>query len=201
MDWVVFECVFCNQKLNIRLSGIKGHMRWCKDNPERDDIAKKASIAASKQMVARHANGWKAPKHTEEAKEKIRKKALSSKHRRLVKSVRKYVCKNGEVVQLDSSWEEALAKRLDFLNIRWTRPKEPLVWYDNDTPHHYFPDFWLEDFKLFLDPKNPAAFKQQAKKVKWLKENIKNVVFLTTLEECVNYIPAVGYGAESSKLS
>ena len=53
--------------------------------------------------------------HTEETKLKIQAKALASKHRRLLKSTRVYVKKDGTEVLLDSSWEELLAIRLDKL--------------------------------------------------------------------------------------
>ena len=62
-------------------------------------------------------------------------------------------------ITLDSSWELELAKRLDDLNIKWNRP-DPLKWKDsNGLEHNYFPDFYLVDHNLYLDPKNPGAYK------------------------------------------
>jgi hypothetical protein len=52
-----------------------------------------------------------------ESIELIRKKALASKHRRLKKGTVEY-----KGVILDSSWELALAKRLDEINVQWIRP-------------------------------------------------------------------------------
>ena len=127
--------------------------------------------------------------HTTESKEKIRQAALKSNHRRLCRSVRQYTKLDGSIVQLDSSWEEMLAKRLDALLINWERPV-PMKWVDkNGISRNYFPDFYLPDYNLYLDPKNPAAYKQQIEKVTWLKENVPNLIFLLTIEEIQTYAP------------
>ena len=90
---------------------------------------------------------------------------------------------------LDSSWEEALAMRLDELDINWLRP-DPMKWVDADgLDHNYFPDFYLPDFDIYLDPKNPQAFRVQKHKIDCLQEQIPNLVFLTSLADCKNYKP------------
>ena len=90
-------------------------------------------------------------------------------------------------VMLDSSWELALAKTLDKNNITWIRP-ESVKWTDDlGVQHNYFPDFYLVDYDIYLDPKNPAAFNVQANKIMALKQQMKNLFFLKTLEECVNF--------------
>ena len=128
--------------------------------------------------------------HTEEAKQKIKEKALASKHRRLLKSTRIYVKKDGSQVLLDSSWEEALASRLDQLEIKWERPTEPIIWVDSvGRNRNYLPDFYLIDSKLYIDPKNHAALVSQKEKVDWLLENRKDVKFLYSLKECTEFCP------------
>ena len=123
---------------------------------------------------------WKP--HTEETKEIIRQKALASKHRRLRKGMVMY-----KGIWLDSSWEYELAKRLDELEIRWERPA-PIGWVDKKgTTHNYFPDFYLLDYDLFLDPKNPAAYENQKEKIKILEKTYKNIIFITSLSECKNF--------------
>lgn len=102
--------------------------------------------------------------HTDETKQILREKALASDHRRLKKGVVEY-----KGVLLDSSWELELAKRLDEQNIRWVRPA-PLKWVDDSgVTRNYFPDFYLLDHDIFLDPKNPHAIKVQSKKLVCLK--------------------------------
>lgn len=90
---------------------------------------------------------------------------------------------------LDSTWELSLAKRLDQLNVNWTRP-EPIQWIDKSgVSHNYFPDFYLEDYDLYLDPKNPQAIKFQTEKLNCLLTQYKNIVILHSIEECENYNP------------
>lgn len=61
-------------------------------------------------------------------------------------------------VLLESSWEHEIAKWLDNSNIVWIRPK-PIKWFDNDTnkTRLYYPDFYLPEKHLYLDPKNQTA--------------------------------------------
>lgn len=61
-------------------------------------------------------------------------------------------------VLLESSWEHEIAKWLDQLNIVWIRPK-PIKWFDTKTNkiRLYYPDFYLPEKNLYLDPKNPTA--------------------------------------------
>lgn len=187
------------------------HVRWCKKNPIRHSYkgskaaveamnAKKKETGFTNQFTKAKLLGLEVPEgpskgkktkgtpHTEETKNILRIKALASKHRRLVKSTRKYKRKDGTFVLLDSSWEEELAKRLDFLDIYWIRP-DPIEWLDETgIKHNYFPDFYLPDFDLFLDPKNRIAMQTQQEKIKILKKQLNNLLFLETLEECKNFV-------------
>jgi hypothetical protein len=132
--------------------------------------------------------GFKGTPHTEETREILRQKALASKHRRLVRSVRSYTKKDGTVVQLDSSWEEILAKRLDEICVEWVRPEEPIPYVAADgRTHNYFPDFFLPRYNLYLDPKNPAAINAQRDKIDSLKKMMDNLIIIETREECANF--------------
>ncbi len=129
--------------------------------------------------------------HTAETKEKISKKARASKHRRVLKSTRIYTKKDGSLVRLDSSWEELLAKRLDELDIKWETP-EPIKWNDREgKEHHYFADFYLPDYDLLLDPKNPIVADLQAEKIAVLESTLKNLVILRSIEEIKNFAPVL----------
>ena len=59
---------------------------------------------------------------------------------------------------LESSWENNLAIWLDDHNIKWIRPKH-IKWYDTISQKErlYYPDFYLPEIDLYLDPKNPTA--------------------------------------------
>lgn len=116
--------------------------------------------------------------HSKQTKIQQRESALKSPHRRLRKKMIEY---NG--IMLDSTWELELARRLDEQNIRWERPA-PIKWIDEDgSIHNYFPDFFLPDHNLYIDPKNPYAYKVQEKKINQLKKQLTNLIFLTTLKD------------------
>lgn len=201
------SCKWCS-KIFTESDNRPNHTRWCDNNPKKSFYKKtndgsqmrtpeaienrkagiKAAHAAGKYDAANAAQKGKAGhKHTDESKEKIREKALASPHRRLVRSIRSYTKKDGSTVMLDSSWEEILAKRLDELNINWIRPN-PIKWVDMlGKNRNYFPDFYLTDFDLYLDPKNRYACKVQADKITCLTAQVKNLIILTTDEQCKNF--------------
>jgi hypothetical protein len=58
-------------------------------------------------------------------------------------------------VLLDSSWEVEIAQFLVDNNVKWIRPKF-VKWVDAEgKTRRYFPDFYLVDYRVYLDPKNP----------------------------------------------
>lgn len=76
-------------------------------------------------------------------------------------------------IYLDSTWELKVAQSLDENNIKWVRPKF-IKWVDKENKvRRYFPDFYLLDYNVYLDPKNPFAKKVQKDKLICLKEQIK----------------------------
>lgn len=208
-------CKYCELSFSeLNTSERANHSRWCDKNPKRAEYAaanngsqlrtplsiekrtqgiKQAHAdgryqgAALKGAETKRKNGTLG--HTLETKKILQQKALASPHRRLVRSIRDYVKKDGTIVKLDSAWEEELAKRLDSINISWTRP--PAVkWIDRKgVSHNYFPDFYLPDYDVFLDPKNPYAIKAQIDKIECLTEQVKNLIILKTLEECKTFTP------------
>jgi hypothetical protein len=120
--------------------------------------------------------------HSEETKLKQKTKALASPHRRLRRKMIEY-----DGIMLDSTWELELAKRLDSLGINWTRPK-PIKWIDGENvEHNYFADFYLKNYDIYLDPKNPYAIKAQKEKLKYLLTQHKNIVIIESLEKCKNF--------------
>lgn len=189
-------CKHCKKEFDKK--AIANHSRWCDLNPKRSqyikDITKAraakknfnnqftygATVSEETKEKQRIASTGK--KHTEESKQLIREKALASPHRRLKKGVVEY-----KGILLDSSWELELAKRLDELEIKWVRP-DPIPWVDEEgVTRNYFPDFYLEDYDLFLDPKNPHAIKVQKKKLDCLLTQYKNIVIIDSIEKCKQY--------------
>lgn len=200
------NCKYCNINFeNLTPSETANHSRWCKLNPNakksRDNLAHARSFVKYTDVMrdkisTAHKNGkydysklkGRHFKHTEDSKRKISVAALKSKHRRLLKSVRKYTMMDGSTVLLDSSWEELLARRLDYLKIQWERPLIPVEWIDkNQIRHNYFPDFYLPKFNIFLDPKNPYAVSRQKEKLEIILKIMPNLFLLKTENECKQF--------------
>ena len=69
-------------------------------------------------------------------------------------------------VYLESSWEYKVALELDENDINWKRPKKPFIWVDeNKKSRRYYPDFYLIDYNVYLDPKNPYLALQDKYKI------------------------------------
>ena len=57
-------------------------------------------------------------------------------------------------ITLGSSYEELVARSLDENNVLWERPKN-FKWFDDENrERRYFPDFYLPEYDVYLDPKN-----------------------------------------------
>lgn len=190
-------------------TNVPNHLRWCKLNPKHAEYVK--TLAKNRENIVNYRNQFVKAKdngtvvppgtmtgkpgtmagktHSVKTKNQMSHSALASSHRRLVRSMRDYTKKDGSIVKLDSSWEEALARRLDEINVEWIRPA-PIKWIDPvGIYHNYFPDFFLCNYNIYLDPKGPYAIKAQKDKIKCLTEQIKNLIIITTLTECKNFTP------------
>jgi hypothetical protein len=66
-------------------------------------------------------------------------------------------------IWFDSKWEVLVAKSLDEANIKWIRPRVGFVW--NDLGRKYYPDFYLADYDVYLDPKNSYLTKKDTEKI------------------------------------
>jgi hypothetical protein len=90
-------------------------------------------------------------------------------------------------VWLDSSWEVRISELLNVLNIRWIRPKF-IKWVDSTNKvRRYFPDFYLLDYEVYLDPKNPYCMKQDTEKLEVVSKTI-NLVYgdIKVVEDFIN---------------
>lgn len=197
------NCRFCSKEFE--KNKIAGHARWCDLNPKKEENLKKLEKARNSIPSENRNNGfskakkegrkidsplkgkpntaWIGKNHSEKTKNILREKALSSDHRRLKKNCIEY---NG--ILLDSTWELELAKRLDFLGIKWIRP-EPIKWKDVEgRSHNYFPDFYLIEYDVYLDPKNKHAINVQKSKLEILMKTYDNIVIIDSLEKCKNFI-------------
>lgn len=184
------KCKHCKETFDISEKPDRwflNHSRWCDKNPKSKvkNQFVKARIEGKEIPKGNKNKGFSGRKHTEKSKDAMKKSALKSNHRRLKKNTVVY-----KDILLDSQWELKLAKRLDEIGVKWSRP-EPLKWRDKEgLLHNYFPDFYLPDYDLYLDPKNKHAYDVQSEKIEILNKTYDNIVFLKTENECETYIPS-----------
>ena len=82
-------------------------------------------------------------------------------------------------IWFDSSWEVKVAKSLDFNNIIWERPKTGFVW--SDQGNKYYPDFYLSEYNVYLDPKN--AYLREKDELKIAEAQLRNKIKVIVLNE------------------
>ena len=209
----ISKCKYCGleQDISVLPKGwMANHSRWCEKNPTRTKCNRNSENALRAMKLAREISGrtnqytaakidgkelpssplkgltgkFKGKKHSEQTKKRLSEKARLSKHRRLRKNMMEY---NG--ILLDSTWEVCMAKKLDMLSIRWERPA-PITYIDFfGNVRHYFPDFYLPEYDLYLDPKNPQAYKVQLEKIKCLQQQYNNIIILRSIDEINNFAP------------
>ena len=70
-----------------------------------------------------------------------------------------------EIFVSESSYEVELSEILNDLNIYWIRPS--FFWYKDvkGNSRRYYPDFYLPDYNLYLDPKNEYLIKTDINKI------------------------------------
>jgi hypothetical protein len=81
-------------------------------------------------------------------------------------------------IWFDSTWEVRVAESLDENLILWERPRVGFGWSDN---RRYYPDFYLPEFDIYLDPKNP--FLQKKDKIKIDEASLRNNIKVFVLNE------------------
>lgn len=93
-----------------------------------------------------------------------------------------------KIIYLQSIWEVKIAELLDSLNIIWNRPSTRIKWFDTtlQKPRTYLPDFYLSNFNLYIDVKNPFKIEQDKDKLSQLALLIP--LYVGTLTETINYI-------------
>ena len=87
-----------------------------------------------------------------------------------------YTLLSGETITLQSTWEVAVADYLTENNIRWERPAS-IPWIDSTgKKRRYYPDFYLPDHDLYLDPKNPRVMARDQEKIRMVSQEIRLLV-------------------------
>lgn len=95
----------------------------------------------------------------------------------------------GKEVLLDSSWEVRVAELLIAKDIKWIRP--PFIkWVDSKAKvRRYFPDFYLPDYDVYLDPKNPYCLTLDEEKITAISKQVTLIVgSLEVIKDYINNI-------------
>jgi hypothetical protein len=83
-----------------------------------------------------------------------------------------HICKDGKTIILGSSWEKQIAVFLDEQDIEWTRPTSLEYVDENGKSRKYFPDFYLPEHNIYLDPKNSMKIKADQHKLNYFQDKI-----------------------------
>lgn len=87
---------------------------------------------------------------------------------------------NGKPTTLQSSYEFKCAEILNAMGIKWIRPAH--LKYGEKK---YFPDFYLIDYDVYLDPKNDYLIKKDEEKIRLASEE-NNVTIHMVAEDDIN---------------
>jgi len=175
-----------------KLGGMnKGHPAWNKGNPdsngerwnrgltiETSDKLKESGQKISGVLKELYANGTLKP--TPKCLDYLKSDAHRNKMREITKKriqLGHGTAKGAWVVDsfgkrcyLGSSYEIKVSEFLNELNVKWTRP--PCLSYIDDESRErlYFPDLFLPEFNLYLDPKNSFLLKLHKRKLQMVVE-------------------------------
>lgn len=91
-------------------------------------------------------------------------------------------------IMFDSTWEVEIAKFLDENNIKWKRSRSIILyWIDSkNQKRRYYPDFYLPDYDLYIDPKNSYKQKLDKEKIDYISERYNLII--GNVQECKNKI-------------
>jgi len=91
-------------------------------------------------------------------------------------------------IEMDSMWEYKVAEMLDSLSIKWVRPSWSIEWFDStNKKRKYFPDFYLDDYDVYLDPKNKQVQLSQEEKLQYINSHYPNII-IGTIDEILAYL-------------
>lgn len=178
-----YICKFCG-KVCKNANSLRNHERLCKENPEHqesswikfnhergawnkgltketDERVRKYGETCSKRIQSGIIpKSFKGKHHTNEHKQRIRELAIE-KHLGGWHTSKTVDYKG---IKLDSQYEYEVAKELDENQVKWQRPTY-FLWEDtNGVKHRYYPDFYLPEYNVYLDPKNDYLINNKSKR-------------------------------------
>ena len=178
-----FVCRFCGKPCK-NANSLRNHERLCKLNPnhqisnwvkwnETHEIWNKGLTKETDERVKKYGETLTVRyKGTEEGK-RIFSHPHSLEYKQKMSEVAKQRHFGGwhtsrtfdyKGIKLDSQYELDVAKELDENQIKWERPSY-FIWKDNTgNEHRYYPDFYLPEYNVYLDPKNDYLIHNESKR-------------------------------------
>lgn len=185
-------CIYCGKQCK-NLNSLKNHERLCKENPDRQilvsNFIKWNEYRAGKHLQ-KMSNQYIKAKETgdiylvsDETRKKLsdaaKERVYTKEHREKLSKKMKEVAKDNpnysfaknkyfkkEIIngfRMDSSWESIFANYLNKNNIKWIKNKKSFKYIFENEEHSYYPDFYLEDFNLYVEIKGQETEKDKAK--------------------------------------
>ena len=112
-------------------------------------------------------------------------KDMSRRRKKLWSKSSVYTTIDGLEVKMDSTWEVAMAEKLDELNIRWVRNDDMKLEYTTvrGRKRKYIPDFYLPDYDLYIEVKGywTDASRHNMKDIE--ERNPRKILILESLAE------------------
>ena len=109
---------------------------------------------------------------------------MPRKRKKLWSKQSQYIKKDGSSVMMDSTWEVAMAKRLDHLKIEWHREESMKLIYFSKSgrKRNYIPDFYLPEYNTYIEVKGYWTESARHKMKDVQKRNDVKIIILESLE-------------------
>lgn len=187
----MLQCEFCNKECK-NANSLRNHERLCKENPNKQrsqfEIYNETRIGSWNSGLTKDSDE-RVLQHSLKLKGRSRAGFISKDGREKLSALAKERGLGGykphpnrgtyyKEIWFDSNWEIQVAKSLDENNIKWERPKIGFIW--NDNGNRYYPDFYLPEYDVYLDPKNDYLISKDTLKIN-NAQRINNIkVFILT---------------------
>lgn len=190
---------FCDQSCSAKFNNARKDYSVIKTGPKKGTKPKRSSKTFCKVSWCEICKAMIENKHLKTCSSKCKNTLISNKIHSLIgsgkmipksnfKSFGWYESPIAGKVHLDSTYEHIVAQDLDKHNIKWSRPSF-LPYTLNGKSRKYFPDFYLEDYDVYLDPKNSYLIKLDKDKIEAASnQNNKRVIILEKHELSVEAI-------------
>lgn len=183
------NCQYCNRALSDMPAAKAKHEKSCKSNPNRVSAPNQWTVGGytlSDATRNKLINSKIGRKHSDATKEKLSKIA---KNRRFGgQSSRNNIRYNG--LFLHSSYELELVKSLDENGVKYDRGMSFVYIGADGKSHRYYPDFYLPEFDIYLDPKNDYLIQKDAEKIRLVAEQ-NNVTVLVLNKDMLQWCQLV----------